>query len=400
MDDSKGSDYLDRLAAEQVARRGRAATSCAPPLPIDHEYKPPCAKLMRGDDVDIEAVDWLWKDWIAAGKFHLVAGVPGTGKTTLVMGLAAALTTGGIWPDGTRAPQGDVLIWTGEDGIADTLAPRLIASGAEMSRVGFIVGVTQGDGTRPFDPAKDIAPLAQALDEWPNTRMVILDPLASAISGDSHKNTDVRRGLDPLINLAEARGFALIGITHLSKGTQGRDPLERVVGSLAFGAAARIALFAAKVRNAQTGAADRLLVRVKSNLGTDGGGVTYSLTQTEVKRGVIASHVLWGASVTGSARELLEAADAPPPESGGESDAVVFLRQELARGAVSAKDVLTSAKDGGLSKMVIHRASKKLGIQKRKSAMDGGWSWSLPSGEGPSHEDCTILPVPVLVKSS
>src|SRR4030095_3261387 len=85
----------------------------------------------RADTIKPEAVTWLWDGFLAGGKLNIVAGAPGTGKTTLALAIAATLTIGGRWPDGTRAAIGDVLIWSGEDSPGDTLVPRLIATGAD-----------------------------------------------------------------------------------------------------------------------------------------------------------------------------------------------------------------------------------------------------------------------------
>lgn len=92
-----------------------------------------------------EAIRWLWSGWLAKGKVHILGGAPGTGKTTIALSLAATVSTGGSWPDGKRAPAGNVIVWSGEDDPADTLTPRLLASGADMTRIWF-VGDTNDHG--------------------------------------------------------------------------------------------------------------------------------------------------------------------------------------------------------------------------------------------------------------
>ena len=208
----------------------------------NHEPK---INLIRGSDLTPKPVNWLWNGWLAAGKFHILGGAPGTGKTTISIALAATVTVGGTWPDGTKAEQGNVLIWTGEDDPADTLVPRVIAAGGDPSRVYFIGGVSAGSHHRPFDPATDIGALQQTIAELGNVRLVIVDPVVSAVAGDGNKNNDVRRGLQPLVDLAASENCAVLGITHFSKGTAGRNPIERVTGSVAFGAVARVVMVAA-----------------------------------------------------------------------------------------------------------------------------------------------------------
>ena len=126
---------------------------------------------------------------------------------------------------------------------------------------------------------------------------MIIDPIVSAILGDSHKNAEVRRGLQPLADLAITMGCALLGITHFSKGTAGRDPVERLTGSLAFGVLARIVFVAVKQQKEnENGRTVRLFLRAKSNIGKDNGGFEYELEQAELNShpGIVTSYVLWG----------------------------------------------------------------------------------------------------------
>lgn len=84
-------------------------------------------ELVCGADIRPEPIEWLWHGWLAAGKLHMIAGAPEAGKTSIALALAATLSTGGRWPDGTRSSTGSVVIWSGEDAINDTLIPRLVA---------------------------------------------------------------------------------------------------------------------------------------------------------------------------------------------------------------------------------------------------------------------------------
>lgn len=338
--------------------------------------------LIRASDVVPEPITWLWNGWLAAGKMHVFGGAPGTGKTTISMGLAATVTTGGRWPDGARSIVGNVVIWSGEDDPADTLIPRLALSGADLSRVYFISDIREGNERRAFDPARDMELLRRRLVEIGDVRLLIVDPIVSAIAGDSHKNAEVRRGLQPLVDLAAAMRCALLGVTHFSKGTGGRDPVERLTGSLAFGALARVVLVAAKHQEeGEDGRTVRLFCRAKSNIGTDDGGFEYDLHQAELKThpGIFASAVLWGGAVEGAARKLLAEADAVDLDVGGAvADAERFLLEVLGNGQELVKNIKAQAREASISWASIRRAQDKLGIKSRKSGMEGGWYWSLP----------------------
>lgn len=337
--------------------------------------------LSCGADLKPEPVRWLWQHWLALGKLHILAGAPGQGKTTLALAMAATVSIGGRWPDGSKCTQGNILVWSGEDDPADTLLPRLLAAGAERSRCYFIQGTRSADGdVLPFDPARDLQGLLQAIEQIGGVRLLVIDPVVSAVTGDSHKNTEVRRALQPLVNLATACECAVLGITHFSKGGQGIDPAQRVVGSVAFTAVARVVMVAAKVKSLEYGQDSRILARSKSNIGPDDGGFNYHLEQCEPMPGIQASCIAWGAAVQGTARELLTDPDEEANEEA--QDVAGFLRSLLADGPLSAKAIYKDADGAGYSRDQIKRASLKLGIEKRKTGMDGGWVWALSEPEG------------------
>lgn len=370
MDIARGASYLDEAAAK-VAEQANTVRYAR------------TVELTRGSDIQPEQVSWLWDGWLAAGKVHILGGAPGTGKTTISMALAAAVTTGGLWPDGSRSPIGSVAIWSGEDDPADTLVPRLHLSGADLSRVHFISKVREGNERRSFDPARDMEPLQRKLAEIDGVRLLIVDPIVSAIAGDSHRNAEVRRGLQPLADLAASMRCALLGITHFSKGTGGRDPVERLTGSLAFGALARVVIVAAKQQEeGDNGGTVRLFCRAKSNIGPDDGGFEYELHLTELKThpGIFNSSVLWGKAVEGAARELLATADdtGEDGEGGTLADAKRFLSDLLADGPIRAGEILKDADQAGYSKRSIQRAANAIKVERRKDGMKGGWTWRLP----------------------
>ncbi len=335
--------------------------------------------LLCAANITPEPIRWLWNGWLAKGKLHIFAGMAGTGKTTIAIALAATITTGGRFPDGSRCPVGSVLIWSGEDSPADTLVPRLMAAGADLSKVHFVGETTANYELRSFDPATDMQPLMIKAASISDLALLIIDPIVNAVAGDSHKNGEVRRALQPVVEFGEKLNCAVLGITHFSKGGQGKDPLERVTGSLAFGALARIVLATAKIVDGDK--TKRIVCRAKSNIGIDTGGFEYDLQEKEVDAGIFSSYALWGEAVEGSAIELLAEPDNRETGENGSAlnEATEFLQDLLADGELSQKQIEVDAKGAGLSMATIKRAKKDLNIRSKKSLLDKGWYWTLAS---------------------
>lgn len=332
--------------------------------------------LVNGADLTPEPVAWLWRHWLALGKLHILAGAPGQGKTTIAVAVAATVTVGGSFPDGTPCEAGNVLIWSGEDDPADTLLPRLIAAGADKARVFFITGARVDGQPSPFDPARDMVQVLSAAEGIGGVSLLIVDPVVSAVAGDSHKNGEVRRALQPLVDLAGACRCAVLGISHFSKAGQGQDPTQRVVGSVAFSAVARVVWVAAKVHS-EDGEDRRILARSKSNIGPDNGGFEYRLEQVEALPGIEASCVTWGAAVEGTARELLTDPSHPGAD-GPRADAAEFLREALCEGPTPVKTIQAEASEAGHTWRTIQRAADGMFVIKKKGGMEGGWYWQLP----------------------
>lgn len=333
-------------------------------------------------------VDWIWNGNLAAGKLTVMAGAPGTGKTLIALNCAAIVSNGEIggfsWPDGTYSPAGNVLIWSGEDGVEDTIIPRLIAANANLSRV-HVIGATNENGRqRPFNFEKDLPYLEEKLRQTGNVLLLIIDSIAQVVGGDSHKNSDVRRALEPLIQLAEIYGFAILGITHLTKQSKGKAPLDRVAGSFAFSAVARNVLMTTKVASEQLedGSHGSVLVRAKSNLSSDRGGFLYETQSTTVMaehRPIETARVFWKEALDGTAREILDWAEGgdSEPASGAVGQAYTFLVNQLANGPLPAKEVENTAASVGISAASLKRAKKAAGVSSRKTATYT--LWELPS---------------------
>lgn len=365
-----------------------------PDRPSQRSAVDPSVQLVRADNVLLKAVSWLWNEYLPAGMLTLLGGAPGCAKTSLALNLAATVTIGGTWPDGsTCTDAGDVIVWSGEDG-QNVLRARLMANGADMSRV-FFVGSLVGCGEEMFDPSRHMPMLEAALAELPRPKLLIVDPIVSAVAGDGHRANVVRRSLQPLVEMAQRLNCAVLGITHFSKGTAKTDPTERITGSHAFSALARMVLVAAKAGSYDSKVTQYVLVRSKSNLGPDDGGFAYWLERVDVAPEVQGQCVRWGEALEGSASNILAAVQgnaAASPEESAVSEACKFLLEELQAGPKLAKYMTTEAKNAGHCERTLKRAKAAKGVRSRK--LPNGWVWEMPAlaaAEASAVMDATVL---------
>jgi putative DNA primase/helicase len=335
-----------------------------------HEIPP-----QTGEDFLMQPVEWHWKGWLAYGKFHVLAGSKAAGKSTLGFDLMARTSSVGEWPDGTAAPIGDVIVWSGEDNIEDTILPRFAAAGGDLKRIYPIKHVPLPNGqSRPFDPSTDIPLLAEMVDKLPEPKMLMIDPVVLALAAqiDSHKNSETRRGLQPLVELAERRNIVLLGITHFTKGTADRDPVDRVTGSLAFGAIPRIVLGA----SADEDGRQRRLVRISSNIGPSGGGFEYTMFQSPLPGyNFFAQRISWGVQLRGAAKDLLNAA-----RQSAQAKAAAFLAELLESGPQPSREVKAAAEANGHSWATVRLAQKHLGVKAKKDGKQ--WLFVAPAPVG------------------
>lgn len=263
----------------------------------DGDEDRPHLKVTRLSDVAPERLEWLWEGWLPKGKIVTLDGDPGLGKSTAALDFAATITTGGSWPDGTRCEHpGDVLLLSGEDGLADTVRPRLDAARAAVDHVHAIEGKSYFDAEsnqrylRPLTLA-DVTDLGDVMAAT-GARLLIVDVLMAFLPGgtDAHKDQDIRRVLSALSTAADTNGCTVLLLRHLNK-TKGGDPLYRGGGSIGIVGAARSGLLVAADPDDPT---QRVLASIKSNLGVTPNSLTYRLVDTP-EHGV--AHVEWiGAS--------------------------------------------------------------------------------------------------------
>ncbi|MFZ0508793.1 MAG: AAA family ATPase [Methylocella sp.] len=340
-------------------------------------------KLVYASDVPLEAIEWIWPGWLARSKLHLIAGAPEAGKTTIALSFAAAISSGNYWPDGTRAPGGKVLIWTSEDGIADTIVPRLTRMDANLKNIAIVMQTRPLDGEpRPFNPATDMPSLAAKAQAMGGVSMLMLDPVVAAVphTQNSHNNAETRSGLQPVVDFAAATGAAVLGITHFTKGTAGQDPIERVTGSLAFGALPRIVMAAAITKDPAPGDIPRVLVRAKSNIGPSGGGFGYDIDAAPLyeRPDITATRIAWLDPIDGTAKELLGETE---PATDGEATsklaaAQAFLKEVLRNGERPQREIMAEAENAGISEKTLRRAAKN--TTGKRHAASGWYWWNLP----------------------
>ena len=224
-------------------------------------------KIIRMSDVELTPVEWLWKPYLPFGKLSVLQGNPGEGKTYFAMHLAAACTNGKLLPNMERMEPFNVIYQTAEDGLGDTVKPRLIEAGADLDRVLVIddseVQLTLSDER-----------IEKAIVEN-NARLVIIDPIQAYLGADVDMNraNEVRPIFMRLGQVAQRTGCAILLIGHLNKAA-GMQSLQRGLGSIDIAAAVRSVMFIGKLKHDPT---MRILTHEKSSLAPPGASLAFSL---------------------------------------------------------------------------------------------------------------------------
>lgn len=331
--------------------------------------------LVPLQDVEREPLSPLWDGYLYRGKLHLVEGDPGLGKSTLALDIAARVSRGAEMPDGAPgiAPAG-VVILSAEDGLADTIRPRLEAAGADLSRIVAQIGVSDRPGDMPALPT-DRDALETAIRQVSGA-LAIVDPLVAYL--DPHVNSwrdqDVRRALGPLMALAQSTGCAILCIRHLNKSAS-THAVYRGGGSIGLGGAARVTLLvAADPDNEQ----QRVLATVKNNLSPEAPSLAFRLVPEEAA-GV--ARVKWLGESEHRPSSLLAVPQMPEDRSAID-EAVDVLRQILADGPLPATTVQREARDAGISAATLKRAKRVAGARAVRVGglgTEGHWEWRLLS---------------------
>lgn len=327
-------------------------------------------------DVQPEKVSWLWPGYVPLGKLTVLEGDPGLGKSTLALGLAAAVSRGGTLPGGGRAEPSGVVIITYEDGLADTIRPRLDAAGADVARVFAIKGVARPGELERLISFPDDAPAVFEAVARLNAKLVIVDPLAAALSSetDSHRDADVRRALAPLARFAEEHGVAVLVIRHLTKAASGRA-IVAGGGSIAIAAAARSVIAVHTDPDHPEDASARILASVKCNLAERPASLAFRLLGDPGE----SARVEWSGISTHTADHL--AALRADTEGGADAEREIdaWVRSDLEDGPQDRREVLRRAGAAGFSNRTLDRAAARLGVTRRQSGYgsEKHSEWSL-----------------------
>ncbi len=308
--------------------------------------------LIKMSDVTATEVSWLWYPYIPFGKITIMQGDPGEGKTHLILAIASMLTKGENLPNSSEYPPMSVIYQTAEDGLADTIKPRLEMIGADCSKVLVI------------DETNDVLSLGderihQAIIET-NAKLLILDPLQAYLGAnvDMHRANEIRPVFQKLAMVAEETGCAVVIIGHMNKG--GSKSSYRGLGSIDITAAARSVLVVGKSPQDPN---IRVMAHSKSNLAPSGKSITFELGNGFSFLGTTDMTVDQLLGFGDVKRDVLE-------------EAKQLLKDNLAHGKVESVILFELAKEKRISERTLKTAKKQLEIKSIKQ--DGKWYFECP----------------------
>jgi hypothetical protein len=370
----------------------------------DLDVTPPAtgAQVVRLADVEPEHITWLWDGYLPLGKQVTLDGDPGVGKSTVTADIAARITTGSPMPDGTQPVKGAVLILSAEDGLADTIRPRLDAAGADPAQVITITGVTSysddgGPYSRPVTIPRDLPVIEQVIRDH-GVVLLIVDVLMAYLAAEvnSHRDQDVRRALHVLATMADRTGCCVIVLRHLNKATGG-NAIYRGGGSIGIIGAARAGYICGTDPDDETGLG-RVFACLKLNLAPHPPALAYRLVNDELRG---CARVVWEGVSEHKATTLL-AERASEDERSDRDEAAEWLTGYLIDhgGEDRAGEIFKAARRDGIAQHTIQRARKRAGVTTTKATFGGGWVWRLDLSEGDTKATKDTGPEPSPPSSS
>ena len=312
-------------------------------------------KIISMDEVPVEEVEWLWYPYIPFGKLSIIHGDGGEGKTTLILQLAALLSRGEKLPcDSTEREPIKVIYQTAEDGLGDTIKPRLLAGNADCSQIKVI---DESEATLTMLDER----IEKAIVET-GARALILDPVQAYIGAkvDMNRANEVRAVLSQLGRIAGQYRCAIILVGHLNK-AQGNKSNYRGLGSIDFQATARSVLIVGRLKdNPQV----RVMVQDKSSLAPEGEPIAFELGKENGFR--------WLGHYDISVDDLLSGI----PKEKKSEQAENLILEYLSKGKYPQQALLKKAQAAGISKRVLDEAKKALNVQSVKEGSQ--WYWQIP----------------------
>ena len=314
--------------------------------------KPETVKIIRMSDVELTPVDWLWKPYLPFGKLSVLQGNPGEGKTYFAMHLAAACTNGKLLPNMERMEPFNVIYQTAEDGLGDTVKPRLIEAGADLDRV---LVIDDSDVQLTLSDER----IEKAIIEN-NAKLVIIDPIQAYLGADVDMNraNEVRPIFMRLGQVAQRTGCAILLIGHLNKAA-GMQSLQRGLGSIDIAAAVRSVMFIGKLKHDPT---VRILTHEKSSLAPPGASLAFSLGDEGGFR--------WVGEYDITADEMLSGIE--PQRETKTQQAKDLICTLLAGGKqVLSEDIDKAALERGIPGRTVRDAKRELGDALKSKIVEG-----------------------------
>jgi len=349
----------------------------APPVDRDAVVDGPILTCLA--DVEPTEIKWLWPLRVPLGRITLLVGMPGEGKSFLTTYMAARVSTGSPWPDGSDCPSGSVIFISAEDDPADTIRPRLDAHYADVRRIHMLATVRnigkKGEHKEAMFTLADLDALETALKRHLDCKLVVVDPIGSFLgrSTDAHRDNEVRGVLAPVAKLAEKYGVAVVVVAHRRK-SSGSSADDLALGSRAFTGIARAVWHL-------THNADRkslkLLLPGKNNLAPEGGGLAFTIFGDPPAVSWERDPVAMTADDALASENDTEKKK-PGPEPKARDRAVEWLRDLLKDGPLASAKIQQEGKEAGYVWRTVHRAKDELGIKPYREQFGGAWMWKLP----------------------
>jgi RecA/RadA recombinase len=332
-------------------------------------------------DVEPREISWLWPGRFPLGRITLLVGNPGEGKSFLTTDMAARVSTGTPWPDGSDCPQGSVILMTAEDDPGDTTRPRLDAHHADVSKVHLLSAVRRRDtDEETYEQCitlADVDAIEQALQQLEDCKLVVVDPIGSYLGGkvDAHRDNAVRAVLTPIASLAEKYGVAVVIVAHRRK-SDGNTADDLALGSRAFTGIARAVWHLSRDPEKKS---RRLLLPGKNNLSHEGYGLAFSIVDEPPRLAWERDPVKMTADdALALENQSRNRKRGPEPET--LNAAKKWLQSKLAQGPCLVEDLKDEWIHGeGGKEHTLQRAKKELKVKAFHPAVPGPWWWRLPA---------------------